>query len=67
MIGVYPIYTMLTFHKYESHWSSINSHPAKFIFEDMKIYLHFLSFLNMEMAQVFEILARGRRGPTYRA
>ena len=29
------------------------------------IYLHFLSFLNIDMTQVVEILPQVRQGPTY--
>ena len=37
-------------------WILFNSCRTEFIFRNMKIYLHFLLFLNTEMAQIFEIL-----------
>ena len=36
---------------------------AEFIFGNLKIFLHFLSFLSAEMVQVLETHPQGRQGP----
>ena len=47
------------------HWSLFNPCNAKFISGNIKVYLHFLSFLDTKMAQVTEILPCVRQGPVY--
>ena len=52
--------------KYDSQvW--INSCHDEFILGNIKMNLHFLSFLNTEMGQVVEILPHGRQRPVYPA
>ena len=53
------------------HHSSINDYQtfnplrAKFLKGNRNIYLHFMSFLQIDMTQEIEILPQGRQGPTY--
>ena len=44
---------------------AINPLRAELILGYVKMYLHFLAYLNTEMAQVVEILPDGRQGPFY--
>ena len=43
----------------------INPLHAKFSRGNIKIYLHFVSFLHIDKAQVVEILPQIRQEPTY--
>ena len=45
--------------------SSFNPLRAKFFRENINIYLHFVSFLHIDMTQVVEILPQIRQEPTY--
>ena len=45
----------------------IKSYLAEFILGNIKMYLHFVSLLNTEIAQEVEILLHGRRGTVYLA
>ena len=50
------------------YWTVVNTWGAEFYLEKKKkINLHFLSFLDTEMAQVVGIIPRGRQGPVYPA
>ena len=40
---------------------------AEFLFINVKIFLHYLSFLNIEKAQAVDILPHERQGPVYPA
>ena len=42
---------------------ALNPWYAKFVWENIQIYLHFLSFLNTEVIYVAETLSDGRQGP----
>ena len=48
-------------------WIFISLTPlrARFLRENINIYLHFLSFLHTDKTQVVEILPRVRQGPAY--
>ena len=46
-------------------WSSINPLRAKYFRGNINIYLHFVSFLHIDMTQVVEILPQIRQEPTY--
>ena len=43
----------------------LNPLRVEFFTGNKNIYLHFMSFLHIDMTQVVEILARVRQGPTY--
>ena len=43
----------------------INPLRAKFFTGNIDIYLHFVSFLHIDMTQVVEILPQTRQEPTY--
>ena len=43
----------------------INPLRAKFFRGNINIYLHFMSFLHIDMTQVLKILPQVREGPTY--
>ena len=43
----------------------INPLRAKFFRGNINIYLHFVSFLHIDMTQVLKILPQVREGPTY--
>ena len=43
----------------------VNPLHAKFFRRNKNIYLHFMSFLHIDMTQVVEILPQVRQGPTY--
>ena len=43
----------------------INPLRAKFFRESINIYLHFVSYLHIDMTQVVEILPQIRQEPTY--
>ena len=45
--------------------NSINPLRAKFLRGNKNIYLHFMPFLHIDIAQVVEILFEVRQGPTY--
>ena len=45
----------------------INSLCAKFFKGNINIYLYFMAFLHIDMAQVVEILSQVRQEPTYSA
>ena len=51
----------------ESSGISIGINPlrAKFFRGNINIYLHFVSFLHIDMTQVVEILPQVRQEPTY--
>ena len=52
----------------KSHWPQwVNHCHAELCLENMKLYLHFVSLLNIEMAQVIEIFPCERQGPVYPA
>ena len=47
-------------------WQLINNHlRAKFFWVNISIYLHFMSFVHIDLAQVPKILPRVSKGPTY--
>ena len=52
----------LMFIKVHETQKLINPCHAKFIFGNIKIFLHFLQFLNTEMMQAVGIFPRGREG-----
>ena len=43
----------------------VNPLRAKFFRGNINIYLHFVSFLHIDMTQVLKILPQVREGPTY--
>ena len=47
------------------NYMHINPLRAKFFRGNMNIYLHFVSFLHIDMTQVPKILPQVREGPTY--
>ena len=46
-------------------YMGINPLRAKFFRGNINIYLHFMSLLHIDMAQVLKILPQVRPGPTY--
>ena len=49
-----------------SDWTiTLNPLSAKFFRGNINIYLHFVSFLHIDMIQVLKILPQVRQGPTY--
>ena len=46
-------------------WIYFDPSRAEFFRGNKNIYLHFMSFLHIDMTQAFEILPRVRQGPTY--
>ena len=47
------------------HTEGFNPLRAKFSRGTINIYLHFVSFLHIDVTQVFEILPQIRQEPTY--
>ena len=45
--------------------SPLNPLRAKFFWGNINMYLHFMSFLHIDMTQVLKILPQVRPGPTY--
>ena len=43
----------------------VNPSRAKFFRRNQNIYLHFMSFLHIDVTQVVEILSQVRQRPTY--
>ena len=50
---------------YGEIWQCFNPLRAKFFRGNINIYLHFVSFLHIDMTQVLKILPHVRPGPTY--
>ena len=48
-----------------SHVCTFNPLRARFVRGGKNIYLHFMSFLRIDMPQVVEIITQVRQGPTY--
>ena len=46
---------------------SLNHLSTELILGNMKMHLHLLSFVNIDMVQVVEVLPHGRQGPVYLA
>ena len=46
-------------------WKHINRLRAKFFRGNINIYLHFVSFLHIDMTQILKILPEVREGLTY--
>ena len=50
-----------------SIWHTFHPLRAHFFSGDKSIYLHFMSFLHIDMTQVVEILPQVRQGPAHSA
>ena len=53
----------LTVHTTQPQW--VNTCLAELISDNLTMCFHFLSFLNIKMAQVVEIQTHGKQGPVY--
>ena len=56
---------ILALGKYHKQWSNLNPLRAKFYRGNINIYLHFMSFLHIDLTQVLKILPQVREGRTY--